>query len=75
MKPSEDPRCPFSPAYQTKIKWRPMQALKNTSETMTKNLEQSRLADPLYDVKKGISTIDKLLPKKFHVYSKAGAPK
>ena len=75
MKPSDDPRCPFNENYKAQINWRPMQALKNASETMTKNLEQSRLKDPLHDVKQGISSADRLMPKLFHVYTKAGVPK
>ena len=72
MKPSEDPRSPFSPEYKQQINWRPMQQVKDNGAIVSKNLEKSRMKDPLHDVKKGISSIDKLLPKKFHVYSRAG---
>lgn len=72
MKPSDDPRSPFNENYKAQINWRPMQQVKDNGATVTKNLEKSRLKDPLHDVKKGISSVDKLLPKQFHVYSRAG---
>ena len=72
VKPSEDPRSPFNHAYQAQINWLPMQKLQNSSNAMTKVLEKARLKDPLHDAKKGLSPIDTLLPKKFHVYSRAG---
>lgn len=77
MKLSEDPRCPFSEQYQPKINWRPMQQQKDSGTTVTKNLELARIKDALHDSKNGllISQHDRLLPKKFHVYTRAGAPK
>lgn len=75
MKLSEDPRSPFSLGYRAKINWRPMQQVKDNGAIVTKNLEKARMKDPLHDVKKGISSMEKLLPKQFHVYAKAGAPK
>lgn len=75
MKPSEDPRSPFSDNYKAQINWRPMQQVKDNGAIVTKNLEKARMKDPLHDVKQGISTVDRLLPKQFHVYTRAGAPK
>lgn len=75
MKPSDDPRSPFNPNYRGQINWAPLQKLKDNAEAMSKVLEAARSKDPLHDVKKGISSIERLMPKKFHVYAKAGAPK
>lgn len=77
VKPSDDPRCPFSEQYKPQLNWAPLQKLKDNAEAMTKVLEKARVKDPLHDFKQGIllNQHERLLPKKFHVYSKAGAPK
>lgn len=77
LKPSDDPRNPFNPNYRGQINWIPLQKLKDNAMAMTKVLEKARVKDPLHDKKQGvlINQHERLLPKKFHVYSKAGAPK
>ena len=54
MKPSEDPRSPFSDNYKAQINWRPMQQVKDNGETVTKNLEKARRRDPNHDKKVGV---------------------
>lgn len=77
MKPSDDPRSPFSPQYKPQLNWAPLQKLKDNSEAMTKMLEKARMKDEFHDAKQGllINQHERLLPKKFHIYAKAGAPK
>ena len=75
MKPSEDPRSPFNPNYQGKINWGPLQKLQDNAKAMTRVVENARAKDPLHDVKKKITLIDRLATKKFHIYAEAGAPK
>ena len=75
MKPSDDPRSPFSKNYQPQLNWMPLQKLQDNANAMTKVLERARTKDPLHDVKQGISSPDRLLPKKFHIYAQAGVPK
>ena len=74
MKPSDDPRSPFNENYQAKINWRSAQIQKNNSLTTTKNLEAARMKDPNHDKKVGVvlNQHERLMPKKFHIYSRAG---
>mgnify|MGYP006276586781 CR=1 FL=1 len=79
MKPSDDPRSPFNENYKAKIDWKVEQRYKNNSRTTTTNLEKERIKNPAYDQKIGMLFSEKvsvsLLPKKFHVYARAGAKK
>lgn len=77
MKPSDDPRSPFSTEYKAQIDWSKQQLFKTTSEIATKKLEKNRLKDASFDLRIGtvVGQRDSLLPKLFHVYSKAGSPK
>ena len=74
MKPSDDPRSAFHPAYKAQINWRPMQQVKDNGETVTKNLEKARRRDPNHDKKVGVvlNQTDRLMPKLFHIYTRAG---
>lgn len=76
MKPSEDPRNPFSPNYKAKINWKPQQQAANNQEISTKGLERKRLQDAKYDQKVGMiyndqRGADETLPKRFQVFHKA----
>ena len=64
---------PFSKNYKPKLEWGAQNLDKQRGETVAKHLEQARLKDPAHDTKTGlkISERDQMLPKKFHVYSKA----
>lgn len=77
MKPSDDPRSPFNPEYKAKIDWKKQQLFQTTSETATKKLEKNRMKNSNFDMRIGglVGPKDSLLPKKFHVYTRAGSPK
>ena len=64
---------PFSKDYKPKIDWHAQNMDKQRGDTVAKNLEQARLKDPAHDLKTGlkISERDFLLPRDFHVFSKA----
>ena len=75
MKPSEDPRNPFSPNYKAKINWLPQQQAAQNKANITVGLEKKRLADANYDKKVGMLFNDArgdttTLPKAFNVYTK-----
>ena len=77
MKPSDNPLSPFNANYQAKIDWKKQQIFKSAAETSTKNLEKARMANANHDRKVGLvlNEHDRLLPKLFHVYTRAGSPK
>ena len=64
---------PFSPDYKPKIDWGAQNLDKQRGNTVAKYLEKARLEDAAYDMKTGLklSERDHLLPRDFHVYSKA----
>ena len=64
---------PFSKDYKPQLDWGAQNLDKQRGETVAKHLEKSRLKDPAHDLKTGLtlSERDHLLPKNFHVYSRA----
>lgn len=64
---------PFSKDYRPRLDWGAQNLDKQRGETVAKHLEKSRLKDPAHDMKTGLtlSERDQLMPKHFHVYSKA----
>ena len=79
MKPSEHPLSPFNPNYKAKIDWTPQQIAARNKAVMSKYVERKRVENPNFDKTIGMvysdKTTENLLPKKFHVFAKAGAPK
>ena len=64
---------PFSQDYKPQINWGAQNLDRQRGDTVAKHLEQARLKDPAHDTKTGIklNERDHLLPRHFHVYSKA----
>ena len=79
MKPSDSPLSPFSPNYKAKIDWGKQQKSAQAKEAVSKYIEKKRMENPDFDKTIGMvysdKVTEKLLPKKFHVFAKAGAPK
>ena len=73
MKPSEDPRSPFNPNYKSPINWRTQNLDKQRGTAVSMHVEGVRLENRDYGKVVGISKNERvsLLPKNFHVYSKA----
>lgn len=73
MKPSDDPRSPFSPNWKSPINWRTQNLDKQRGTAVSMQVEKERLSNENYGKLTGISKTERmnLLPKQFHVYSKA----
>ena len=64
---------PFSPDYKPQLNWGAQNLDKQRGDTVTKNLEKARLKNPAHDLKIGLTLNERisLLPRQFHVFSKA----
>ena len=64
---------PFSKDYKPRLDWGAQNLDRQRGDTVAKNLEKARLKDPAHDMKTGLtlSERDHLIPKQFHVYSRA----
>ena len=65
---------PFSPDYKPRLDWGAQNLDRQRGETVAKNLEKSRLANPAHDMKTGLTLNERisLLPRHFHVFTKPG---
>lgn len=73
MKPSDNPLSPFNPNWKSPINWGTQNLDKQRSTAVSMQVEKERLANENYGKLTGISKSERvnLLPKQFHVYSKA----
>ena len=73
MKPSEHPLSPFNPNYKPRINWTNQNLDKQRGIAVSMRVEEVRLDNRSYGKVTGISKNERenLLPRKFHVYSKA----
>ena len=73
MKPSDNPISPFSKDYKAQINWKGQNLDKQRAMSVSMRVEEVRMDNREYGKLTGISKNERenLLPRQFHVYSKA----